>query len=54
MDDRGVLRIGRQLVEEDIAIHVLKVSCIDFAVKPYFLNTSTHFWNSMEVLKHRQ
>ena len=43
MDDRGVLRIRRQLVVDDIAIHVLKVGVIDFDVKPYFLNASIHF-----------
>lgn len=38
-----MLRTGRQLVEEDIAIHELKVGCIDFAMKPYSLNVSTRF-----------
>lgn len=31
-----MLRTGRQLLEEDIAIHVLKVSCFGFAMKPLF------------------
>ena len=50
MDDRGVLRTGRRLLEEDIAIHVLKVGCIGFAMKPCSLNVSTHFYTSMYFL----
>ena len=47
VDDRGVLRTGRRLLEEDIAIHVLKVGCIGFAIKPCSLNVSTYFYASM-------
>ena len=43
-----MLRTGRKLIKEDIAIHVLTVGCIDFVMKPAdFVNVSTYFETAM-------